>query len=95
MLWCPFLGVTLIVFPAFLQDFIAKCNFLKIKLKKGTHICNVNRIKNLKMRKTHQNDKYSLNKGLLKFDNKVYNAMYNSYIRVLKKEGVGRGVQIY
>jgi hypothetical protein len=29
MLQCPFLGVTLVIFPTFFQAFITKCFFLK------------------------------------------------------------------
>jgi len=38
MLQCPFLGVALVIFPTFFQDFIAKCNsFLKV-LKRDSHL---------------------------------------------------------
>jgi hypothetical protein len=73
MLWCPFLCVALVVFLVFLQDFIAKCNFLKNKLKKGFTFIMLMESKFRNEKKTHQNDKYSSNKGLLKFDNKLCN----------------------
>jgi hypothetical protein len=38
MLQCAFLGVTLVIFPTFFQDFIVKRNFLKNKLKKDSHL---------------------------------------------------------
>ncbi len=74
MLQCPFLGVTLVVFPASLQDFDAKRNFLEYIFKKGlTYIMLIKSVIQ-KCKNKHQHDKHSLNKVLLKFDNKFCNA---------------------
>jgi len=49
MLQCPFLGLTLVVFPASLQDFNAKHIFLEYIFKKGLTYIILNQISNPKM----------------------------------------------